>query len=51
VSEVTGKKFRLLRAGGLGMLGTLIKIARMVAPGKKEVLPGVAGHAVHAQHV
>src|ERR1017187_4773983 len=27
-SEVTGKKFRLFRAGGPGMLGTLIKVAR-----------------------
>src|ERR1035437_3051247 len=39
MSEVTGKKFRLLRAGGLGMLGTLIKIARMVAPGEKKSYP------------
>jgi hypothetical protein len=39
VSEVTGKKFRLFRAGGLGMLGTLIKFARIVAPGEKELYP------------
>ena len=43
MSEVTGKKFRLLRAGGLGMLGTLIKIGRMVAPGKKEFYPAWQG--------
>jgi hypothetical protein len=39
VSEVTGKEFRLFRAGGLGMLGTLIKVARTVAPGDKELYP------------
>jgi uncharacterized protein YbjT (DUF2867 family) len=39
MSEVTGKKFRLLRAGGLGMLGTLIKVARTVVPGEKEAYP------------
>ena len=39
VSEGTGKDFRLFRAGGLGMLGTLIKVARTVAPGKKELYP------------
>jgi nucleoside-diphosphate-sugar epimerase len=43
VSEVTGKEFRLFRAGGLGMLGTLIKIARTVAPGKKELYPAWQG--------
>jgi nucleoside-diphosphate-sugar epimerase len=43
VSEVTGKKFRLLRAGGLGMLGTLIKVARTVAPGEKELYPAWQG--------
>jgi nucleoside-diphosphate-sugar epimerase len=39
VSEVTGKEFRLFRAGGLGMLGTLIKVARTVAPGEKQIYP------------
>jgi nucleoside-diphosphate-sugar epimerase len=39
MSEVTGKKFRLLRVGGLGMLGMLIKVARTVAPGEKEAYP------------
>ena len=43
VSEVTGKKFRLFRAGGLGMLGTLIKVARTVAPGEKELYPAWQG--------
>ena len=39
VSEVTGKRFRLFRAGGLRMLGTLIKIARTVAPGEGDIFP------------
>jgi len=43
VSEVTGKEFRLFRAGGLGMLGVLIKVARMVAPGEKELYPAWQG--------
>jgi nucleoside-diphosphate-sugar epimerase len=42
-SEVTGKKFRLFRAGGLGMLGALIKVARMVAPAEKEIFPAWQG--------
>ncbi len=43
VSEVTGKEFRLFRAGGLGMLGTLIKVARMVVPGDEELYPAWQG--------
>jgi nucleoside-diphosphate-sugar epimerase len=43
VNEVTGKKFHMFRAGGLGMLGTLIKVARTVAPGKKEIYPAWQG--------
>jgi nucleoside-diphosphate-sugar epimerase len=43
VSEVTGKEFRLLRAGSLGLLGALIKVARTVAPGEKELYPAWQG--------
>jgi len=43
VIEVTGKKFRLIRAGGPGMLSTIIKIARTVAPGEKELFPAWQG--------
>jgi nucleoside-diphosphate-sugar epimerase len=43
VSKVTGKEFRLFRAGGLGMLGTLIKVARTVAPGEKKLYPAWQG--------
>ena len=39
VSEVTGKQFRLFRAGSLGMLGTLIKVSRLVAPGENKLYP------------
>ncbi len=41
--EVTGSEFRLLRAGGLGMLGALIAVARVVAPGTKEMYPAWQG--------
>ena len=43
VSQVTGQKFRLFRAGSLGMLGTLIKIARTVAPAEKGLFPAWQG--------
>jgi len=43
VTEVTGKKFRLFRAGSLGMLGTLITIARTIAPGENELYPAWQG--------
>jgi nucleoside-diphosphate-sugar epimerase len=39
VSEVTGKEFRLFRAGSLRTLDTLIKVARTVAPGEKRLYP------------
>jgi len=38
-SEVTGKKFSLFRAGGLGRLETLIKIMRAVLPQSSAVYP------------
>jgi hypothetical protein len=39
VSEVTGKKFFLFRAGSLGTLDMLIKVARTVAPGENKLYP------------
>ena len=42
-SEVSGEKFRLFRAGGLGMLGVLIRVARTLAPGEKELYPAWQG--------
>ena len=43
VSEVTGKKFRLFHAGSLGMLGTLIKVARTFVSGKNKLMPAWQG--------
>ena len=42
-SEVTGTRFRLLRPGGLGMLGAIIKVARTLAPAEGEVFPAWQG--------
>jgi len=39
VSEVSGKKFRLFRAGGLSRLETLIKIMRAVLPQSNALYP------------
>ena len=43
VNEVSGKKYRLLRAGGLGLLSILIKAAHTMAPGEKEIYPAFQG--------
>jgi len=43
MSELSGKKYRLFRPGGLGMLGMLIKIARTVSPGQEELYPAWQG--------
>jgi uncharacterized protein YbjT (DUF2867 family) len=43
VSEVTGKTFRLFRAGSLRTLGALITVARVVAPGGNELYPAWQG--------
>ena len=37
--KVTGRRFRVLRPGGLGMLGLLIKVARTLAPGGNALYP------------
>jgi NmrA-like family protein len=42
-SEVIGEEFRLIRAGGLGTLGLLIKVVRTFAPGEKELYPAWQG--------
>ena len=41
--EVTGREFRLFRAGGLGMLGAIIALARTVAPAKRDLFPAWQG--------
>lgn len=44
VSELTGERFRLLRAGSIGMLRVMIKVARTIAPGGgKELYPAWQG--------
>lgn len=43
VCEITGQKFRLFSPGGKRLLGTIIKIARKLAPGEKELYPAWQG--------
>ena len=43
MSRVSGSKFGLVRAGGLGLLNTLIKVARTVAPGADDLYPAWQG--------
>jgi nucleoside-diphosphate-sugar epimerase len=38
-SAATGKTFGLLRAGGLGLLATMIKVTRTLVPARNEVFP------------
>lgn len=38
-SDVTGKPFKTLRIGGIGLLEGMIKVARLVMPGKGQVFP------------
>ena len=39
MSDVTGKRYRTLRGGGLGSLGGLIRVAKRVAPQPREAFP------------
>lgn len=43
VSAVTGQPFRLFRPGGQWLFGVLIKITKILAPGKKELYPAWQG--------
>jgi nucleoside-diphosphate-sugar epimerase len=43
VSEVSGEKYSMLRPGGLGMFGFVIKMTRFFAPGKGELYPAWQG--------
>jgi nucleoside-diphosphate-sugar epimerase len=38
-TDVEGREFRLLRAGGLGRFRALIRVTRTLAPGREEVYP------------
>ena len=42
-TEATGKKFGLLRPGGLGLFKTMIRITKTLSPGKKDVFPAWQG--------
>jgi len=42
-TEVMGSRFRLLRAGNLATLAALITVARIVAPGKRQLYPAWQG--------
>jgi len=42
-SELTNEKFRLIRAGGLGLLNTFIKIGRTLSPADNELYPAWQG--------
>ncbi len=43
ISEITGSKYRLIRIGGQGLLGVIIKLARLFSPGEKELYPAWQG--------
>jgi nucleoside-diphosphate-sugar epimerase len=43
MNDVSGQKFRLIRTGGQGMLGLIIKIARKFAPAENELYPAWQG--------
>jgi len=43
MTELTGKKFRLIRSGGQGFLNVLIKIIHKLAPGENELYPAWQG--------
>jgi nucleoside-diphosphate-sugar epimerase len=43
VSEITGHKFRMIRTGGQGLLGIIIKIAKTFSPSKDDLYPAWQG--------
>ncbi len=43
MSEVSGEKYNMLRPGGLGMFGFIIKMTRFFASGKDELYPAWQG--------
>ncbi len=43
MTELTGQKFGLWRAGGLGLLSMVIKVARTLTPGSNAVFPAWQG--------
>lgn len=43
LSEITGKKYRLFRPGGIGLLNFLIKVTKFFSPSEKELYPAWQG--------
>lgn len=43
MTDLTGKKFRLIRSGGQGFLNILIRIIRKLAPGENDLYPAWQG--------
>jgi len=43
LGEVTGERFKLLRAGSLDLLGALIRVARTFSPAEKQLFPAWQG--------
>jgi len=43
VSELTGQHFKLIRTGGAGLLGIIIKITKALSPSKDELYPAWQG--------
>ena len=43
MNEISGQKFRLIKTGGLGLLSAIIKIAKIIAPGKNDLYPAWQG--------
>jgi hypothetical protein len=43
MDDITEQKYRLIRTGGLGMLGFIIKISKTFAPGKTDLYPAWQG--------
>lgn len=43
MSEATGKRYQTLCAGGIGSLGVLIRIAKVVAPQPRATFPAWQG--------
>ena len=43
INKITDNKFKLIRTGGQGFLGLIIKVARKFSPGEKELYPAWQG--------
>jgi uncharacterized protein YbjT (DUF2867 family) len=43
MQQLTGKKYKLLRPGGIGLLNIIIKLTRFFSPSKKELYPAWQG--------